>query len=219
MELKYYEIEPSVDLDIVGTIPQISNTKNGLKKADLDTYKKIKKAKSFPEKIPGLDNLILDTGAKLTDFLDCTFLAGLRGILVSLRMKKVLDGLKISAGKFYDVNLHYNGKVYEYYFLYFLESIDLVNYPKSIFVVADYLDMDEENEIKLNSYEMHGLENKKVEAGYIVNNKVISLKFMPDLFALPYSNIIYLSEVTKKNLEAANLTGFDINSTKTVFYK
>ena len=217
MEIKYYAIDTSIERKIVGDLPQISDVKNGLQREYIEQYNVIKKATSFPSDIPALDRLSLNAAARVTDLVSCSFLNGLMGLLISEKVKEIFDSFKLERARYYDAKIYVGEAVYPYYFLYFLDSTNIVDYPQSKFVVTDYLDMNEKP-IQLTSFEDHKKKNEEIEVGNIIKSRSLAIKFHADVFVLPFDANIYVSEKAMLEMIDKNVSGVEFREIQTKFY-
>ena len=219
MSLNYTEISTSINREEVGTIPQIENTKSGLNKNDIkliDNF--IERIHKFPNHIPTLDELLISDDAILTDFLRVSFFSDLEYLLVSEKTKDIIDQSKLGMCKFYDTKVFdSNGKSYSYYLLLFLPSVSLVDFPQSNFIIRDTMDNDYKNEVRFSTFDE--LMDKKKKEGMLklIDQKSIKLKKKSDLFTLPITSPIFISEELKNNLIIANLSGMKFLSSDVEF--
>ncbi len=134
---KYYFINHSTDLKIIGHYPQVEHISHECH-LSLSTPYSLKNLVSwkFPDKEPMLDYLILHKKAKLTDVLSFGMISA-QGFLVSERFKEILEQLHLMPHKFYPAKIEYKGTLFNYCFLHLVSSsYDIIDFQKSKFYVS-----------------------------------------------------------------------------------
>lgn len=219
MSIVYNKISPSINREEVGTIPQIENTKSGLKRNEVELIDDlVKLIHEFPDDIPGLDELYISDDAIITDFLRVSFFADMEYLLVSDKTKDIIEQSTLGKCKCYDAQVFdANGNSYSYNFILFLPSISLVDFSKSAFIIKDALDGEDGEEVRFSSFD-ELMERKKKEGMLtLIEQKSITLHKKSDLFTLPITSPIFTSEALKNILIKANLSGMKFLSSDVEF--
>lgn len=125
--MKLYSIQRTNDISVIGFYPQTERTKQ--KGYHIDDYNSERNINpdSFPDFTPkyGLD---LNLKSNETDVIDSGNLGF--GLVVSERLKKILEEFKLPPSKFYAIDV-YNSKTKYYWFHYITNITEYIDYPNT----------------------------------------------------------------------------------------
>lgn len=209
MSLSYFQVTYSTDRDVVGTIPQIDSTCSGLKRKVIRELEDITMHPfEFPANIPTLDELELEPDAYRTDMLHTSYLSNLNGILISPEIRSIFEKCMLANGRFYKATV-YDQKCtkHPYYFYFYLASPELINYSGSRFEITDIIDNGEGEALKLTSFQDQVSRKREIGAGKSIRPRRIKLTTRSDLFKLPMTGQLFMSNSLKQELSSANITG------------
>ena len=189
----YFELSPSAKPEISGAYPQVvlSDYKQ------LHFFDSLDRARPFPEH-ENFEKFKFAEGAKATDFVTCGVLGTDKGMIISQRFHDTIvtlvqDGLVTSAT--HSISMNIDGKAY--FLVQLLNGGELIDWKNSLF--EDLL-QDEETAVSLAKEEYTPMR---------YGPKLIKLSFDCDLFQLPFSSRVIISEQLKTKIESLYLTGID----------
>lgn len=219
MAQSYFQISNSINRDEVGAIPQIDSTLSGLKRKDIQGLEAITmQAFEFPSDIPTLKELQLEPDALLTDMLHTSFLSDQNGILISPPMRSIFEKFRLSNGQFYDAVVYDQaGKKHPYYFYFYIAAPELINYKDSKFEITDLIDVGNGKPVALSSFQDQVSCKRKIGPGKSIRACQIRLLEISDLFKLPMTGQLFISEQLKKALLSARITGMATNPSSIEF--
>ncbi|MFM2386675.1 MAG: hypothetical protein RL660_1432 [Bacteroidota bacterium] len=201
--ITYYSIKNATEREKIGCWPQLEPPKRYWKVEN--NYDKALDYRKFPQVKPNLDNFSLKRIAKRTDVLSAEMpgVGGCIGLFVSEKFKRLVENYNLKDFRFYDCKLispfdeDFNNRkepeVFNFNFLNFIHSVDIIDFKRSVF----------EN---LKTNEMITIENEE-ERTMFLHPRQLFLKETPDLFCSPYGISILVSEQLKTAIEEAGITG------------
>lgn len=138
----YYTLKYACNtLETGSEYPQIQKMKNGYDYNATDSTSALSKARNkFLTFQPNLDSFQLHSKAKMTDLLS-NGLTGAFGILISDKLKNVLEKYKIVSHKFYPAKIALKNEIFEnYYWMQIISDLtSCIDYNKSkFFIYKDY---------------------------------------------------------------------------------
>ncbi|WP_133162599.1 imm11 family protein [Flavipsychrobacter stenotrophus] len=164
----------------------------------------------LPAFIPDLDSFILSSKALLTDILSTSLIN--RGLIVSNRVKEILEKCLLPEHAFFPIGLYYKNERIENYFWFHLISdfVDNIDFEKSTFYLKDY-NIDEaitiNSEVELRKI----MKTKSITANIKSDNVVLKNKINFDLFKIGTFDInIYISDKLKNVFNEQQITGIQI---------
>jgi hypothetical protein len=165
---------------------------------------------NFPEEEIVLENIPVEKGTKLTDFL--SFGPGYPGMrfLVNEEMIRILKSHKLPPYKLYDASLITKSGVNNDYKLFYCPPLknDIVDFSKTRFSYSFVIKEDKLFTVE-NNEEFLELHNEKVFKTFAL---ALNSRFDQslDLFGTQVDYDMYISQRLKEALEAANCTGINI---------
>ncbi len=85
-------------------------------KGEVSIFTQLLENENLPKKLSGLGHFNLYKSSKITDFISGSFLSQF-GIIVSKKVKEIMEGFNLGDHRFYPIELEQNGKFYPDYFL------------------------------------------------------------------------------------------------------
>ena len=129
-------------LDTGKEFPQIQKMKIGYDFNTHDSVHALAKARNkFPTFLPNLNAFLLHSNAKLTDLISSSFTTGTSGILISEKLKHIIEQHKIVSHNFYPATVIFKKEEFRnYYWMHIVSDITSnVDYNKSTFYIyKDY---------------------------------------------------------------------------------
>ncbi|MBX3242374.1 MAG: hypothetical protein KIT80_04490 [Chitinophagaceae bacterium] len=214
---KYFFINVSTDLKIVGHYPQVEHISHECH-LSLSTPRSLKKIVSwkFPDEPPFLDYLILHKKATLTDVLSFGMIST-QGFLVSERFKNLLEQFNIISHKFYLAKVEYKGTFFTYYFLHLVSNnFDIIDFEKSTFYISviDLKKIDDITIIDKSDFLIKKDELLKQSKSIRVQRLFFIEQFYKkpmDMFYLPGLHFnIFISKKLKAGITATDISGLNI---------
>jgi len=202
-----------LDLKEIGDYPQIQNFRKGYNPNRRESCSQI--SRFFFGKKPDVeidfDCLEMATKAKLTDYVSCSYLSQLTGLLVSNKLFKFLSALKMPDHISYAAPIYQKGETLssDYKWVHFTGFYpEMINFPASNF----YLDHSEVNykELSINSLLEYNAAQNNIQ--YKINAKKLVLKqevaYASDILRIgSVRNETYISEVIKNEVITQGFTG------------
>jgi hypothetical protein len=207
--MKYYSFGETDEINIIGENPQISTTADSLFGSAFSTVRV--NYGEIPDEIPFLE-LKFNESAKITDLLR-TYNPYF-GLIVSERLKKILQTFCLPSHKFYPVNVINENEIIPYYWFNFYDNaskyLDYKNstieiYHKFNFKTLSIVSIESENNLQeINS-----------NLGFERNIKLRKVSFNNDFpnYDIFSNNVLgfgynLISENLLKSLQQNNITGF-----------
>lgn len=212
---KYYLVDYSMDLNIIGDYPQCHSFINGLSEQDIDQYYSFldysdAPDESFPPTMPVLKGYKLAGRAKLTDLISQTPTTLL---LVSPKLLSIFENFNLGQCKIIPTLILKRGVPYDYYFLYIVSG--LFKYIKIEDFEFPDVTTPSRNTIKFNS--ISEFRNWYCSIPFPLLSpqptKAVFKKGCPkdlDIIRIPaiYTEFHFISERVKVEIEKNNITGF-----------
>lgn len=212
MKKSYYTIDIEIDRKIMGNCyPQI------------ETIKPIDIAESlsswyFPENNI-LFEITLHKNALMTDILS-NFQTNSSGLIVSKRLKDILDNFKLMEHKYYPVSIKDRNEIYYWLHLSDMQLSYDLDYNHSSFNQTKYNSI--QNEILLSSFSEYELLKKMHGASFGVRLKETKLhtddlKKLDLLKFIPFTGVnLFISEDLKLALEENKIKGVNFQKTEII---
>jgi hypothetical protein len=217
----FFKLSNSIDTKKVGVINQSSRltgkVSGGLSVAIHSYINELKGNENFPEDIPILEEILLEEEAKVTDYIQVTYLPPTMGIVISERLKKEVEQLAITNYKFYEAVVTHKKREYPYYFLFLKDSGAVIDYPQSLFNVMDVFEEKIlETKVFRNKEEQALYAQKIVMEGLqlIVPAEIKLTKYL-DIVRVPYTGRIHISENLKNIIEKNKFSGMEVKAVMT----
>lgn len=178
---------------------------------------------SFPDFTPNIGTLIIQNGAKLTDFISSATISS--GFIVSSKVKLILEKFNLAPTRFYSCSLSHKGTIInEYYFLHTLNNTEIdIDFTRSVFQVKRF----EEVIDRIVFRDFNELQNKTKELNeaieyYTLQYESIFIKQSKneklDLFKLGDAGYgTYISNKLREAFEDAKLSGINYREAK-IYY-
>jgi hypothetical protein len=195
--MKYYTTSFITESNKTGDYPQIIGANNNYPFNKPTSYKKLNYYE-FPEEQPNMNGIVLSPKAKLTPILTCLGATYSVGFFINQQLKEILSQSSIENFHYYPVILEQNKtRISNYEFIHIIYGQDFIDIVQSEFAMLDVQSLSTPPEsISINSmeeweekYPLYYREKKR----NIVLSKV-KLKKELDLFRIPFSNTLYISE-------------------------
>ncbi len=174
--MKYFKLNHTLDLKIIGDFPQIQTFKKGYDSKRDNSCSRIGRYISEIPTIPfDFDGLELAKKAKLTDYTIAAYLSDLSGLLVNPALYDFLSKIQVVDYVKYPVKIYRSGELItdEYTWLHYSRSYpEFINFEKSDF----YLDHSEAHYKKLSLKNYESFLNAKKNSDYIIESKRLVLK-------------------------------------------
>lgn len=200
-----------IDEDIVGCWPQSEENEPPMYYEERKKLRSLKWEETLPESIPGLSSsMVLSKEAKLTDIITTNNYASLSGFPLSIKAKDLLKDFDIEQGKFYETSILQKRKKTPFSFLYLLMAYDLINYNDSDFISEHLISSDAASvkPLQINSLEEFDAQRDiLIEDSLTIRPEKLVIKREADMFLLPLTPFIFVSEKLKKVLESNKITG------------
>jgi len=216
-EQDYFILEPKIDSEETGRqYPAIESyenydfkSKNSVHQIDRD---------EFPSFIPDI-RFKLANGAKLCDLMSQATISA-NGLIVSDKLKLILESLNTIPFKVYPFKLEAEGIFYNYNWIHYVwnSNIDYVDFPNTEFNITEFGEIIEP--VSIRSYS--DLLEKQTKLGFIkmIYGNCISLKRLEfDLFTVPINGGLIISEKVKNLIEQSSLTGINIRINDRIKFK
>ena len=222
-KVKYYQISYSVDKKVTGTkesqiINFIDPENNSTERTKLYSYL-------------GLDHINdtldftkfkIENDAKLTDIMSSNFFSSY--LFISSHFREILNDFVLSNIKLIEVLLTKKDEHFKYYIVSNIETTDIIDFKESTFIgdkSSPALRIGGEI-IKTDTYEDYCKKNSEIwnekGFGFILVPQKIILNYYSDLVKFPFDNVLYISEMLKKKIEDASLTGIVLEESDIDFF-
>ncbi|MHC9089043.1 imm11 family protein [Tenacibaculum sp. IMCC1] len=216
--MKYYSIRHSLNKKETGNYQQVEEAQHNCNVWDDPLF--IDYDQNFFKKLdfsPITSNAILKKGSKLTDFISAPIMGFTKKLLVSGKLKQILESSRKSGMQFFKSPVYYKNKlINDYWVLNMYEiNMDMIDFKKSVIFKTNYFDNLMELDVK-NVFEFKKYKEEIEKEGYpngisIEKIKIRADKIM-DFFALldVEGGVKYMvSEKLKKEIETAQCTGIE----------
>lgn len=220
--MKYYILKNSTEKKIIGTeYPQIQTMQGNFQRDAPDSIYNVYPNK-FPDFVPNLNYFVLERNAKITDIVSASMIS--YGFIVNNKVKNIFNNFKLPSHKFYPAIINHNGIFFDdYYWFYFVsDTIDFINFEKTIFFITDFFGEKENycvppisNANNLRNQLMIIANDKNLDADPIfMRNEIRQF----DLFKISgFDFNTYISESLLSALVECGITGFrSITSSKLI---
>lgn len=210
--MKYFKIDESIDLDIVGAYPQVFPTENCELGSPFSNVRLI--FGEIPEEIPYLE-LEFENGTKKTDFLSSYNTHW--GIIVNYKLRKIIQKFNVPNYKFYPFILLKN-KTYvkDYYLFRFYDNLfNYVDYERTKIEIFHKFNFSVLDEITLKSEEH--LKEIKSSLKFEQEVRLKELYFNSNFpkYDIMINNILgfhtLISERLLSALQENNITGYEVS--------
>ena len=158
---------------------------------------------------------VWDIALQLDDFMRTPEINSYLGLFVSPKIKRILTEYNLPDYRYYSVNVYFQKKVHQYFFLLMSRQNNPINYQKSIFVDA----YEETKKVAVKQYkdllELRTFEedNSKYWAGRDIEEQKIVFEQEIDIYAPVTLRLtpFYFSERLKERLVKEKITGIKIH--------
>ncbi|MCU0430295.1 MAG: hypothetical protein MUF42_10025 [Cytophagaceae bacterium] len=211
----YYSLKNSIDRKVVGTIPQSNKVTEkitgGLSIKIREELSQLLERDDFPEHIPILNEVLLDSAAKVTDMIDTTYLSYDSGIIASVRMRMALSEMKFDNYKCFDALVTHNKREYPYSFFLLKDNRNSIDFTRSEFVVKDSLGGETIESKQFDSYSDYDQYRLKaaMKLHVVYPLKIVMLQEL-DIIRIPGEPLIFVSEKFKQIIDENKFTGMNI---------
>lgn len=164
---------------------------------------------------PNLSCFLVNDKAILTDNMNRSLLGDSYGILVSNRVKRLVESVRSSKYQSYNAQLKYKNELYSYNYLSFKQDdlIDHVDLGKSLFVYEKFnanWDLEVYSDVDIENFDDYMFTRKNLPDHVdAFNLKYLKLNSDLDIFCLPYLYEIICSENFRDKCNQIGVTGFD----------
>ena len=215
-QMNFYVIKPSLNKEIIGNYPQVKDIKYNCHVWD---------EPKFIEHInfehinfnPITANAVLNDSSKITDLIDVSGMGFSRKLLISSKLKSILEENRISGMQFFPSNLIERNKIVENYWVLNMYEIDmdLIDFKNSeIYETKDVF--DKLSLLKINSIDEFKSKQEEIESkGFpygIQIDKIHIVENSVDFFALLHveGSVKYIvSERLKQIIEDEGCIGLE----------
>lgn len=162
---------------------------------------------SFPDFEPDLV-FELEKKAKLTDIVSTSNISA-KGLLMNEKTKNIFEQCNLGQHKFYPATVIYKNEKHQYFWLHILNlRIEDINLKESKFYKSEF-GFDKLGYLSFNGYEEAFRIARETDC-FIRPEKIIMNKNYINIFYLPISNSIYISNNLKTILDKNNINGMEI---------
>ena len=227
-KIKFYELSYSLDPAEIGTPVQIRNVQivdfvdpehNSEQRTNTYQYR------GWGHVDPTLDltKFQVDKEAKMTDLLSSIYFQT-KGFFISEKARKILESFTLTNVKFFDSQVTHRSQTFDYSFLSFVKSPELVDFSKSTFIgdKREHLLRVGGPEIKVESYEEYKAKSfeiyHKKGFGFELVPIKLALKEKTDLFQPHFDVAKFASQDLKDRIEQEKLTGFTFKEIDIEFF-
>lgn len=217
--MKYFEIRNSLDLKEIGKYPQVENAKANCHIWDDPQFIDRFGFNRIDSEVI-TSNAILHERAKITDLLSAFIVGFSLKLLISSKLKNILEKYSNSKFQFFNAPIIYKNEYYENYWLMHTHtfSYNYIDFAKSNFVLrkrktggGTYLENIEIKTIddfkKVLNYD---LRSKRIH--FLCNNVILKSAISEDFFSLRHVSggfKHFVSEKLKEEIEKQNCTGIE----------
>lgn len=208
--MKFYKIEPCLDLREIGDFPQVQNFKSGYDSRRPESCSRIGR---FDSEVPAIDfdfdGMQLTNKAKLTDYLCASYMSNLSGLLVNNSLLSFMQSKRVVDNLVYPVGLYRNDQKLpdKYFWIHYTRTYpEFINFKDSRFFLNH-------SEAKYKEVIIHShvdyLE-KQDASQYIIDSKhlVIKTEFAKEIDFLRIGVIKYETYVNEKVKNEMDIRGF-----------
>ncbi len=221
-KVNYYKMNYSVDKKITGTreaqiINFIDPENNSPERTKNYSYIGLNHIDSSMD----FTKFKADEKAKVTDILSSNFFSSY--YMISGKFKKIIEDFTFHHIIFLDSIVTFRNERYPYFILSVIETIDIVNFPKSTFIAdrlspalrsgGDIVAVTSNNDYVLKSSQVW---NEKGFGYSLIPTKIV-LNYRSDLVKFPFGMTL-ISEKLKQKIEEEKLTGIVFEETDIEFY-
>lgn len=212
--MNFYKVKDSTNLKSVGTFPQVETGiypimdnnpnfigNNFLKKIDFQAEL------SIP---------ILSKKAKLTDLISCSIMGFSNSLLISTKLKFILEKYVTNSVQFFEAPIMYKeSKVSGYWITHpYKYNYEAINYTKCIIRRQNLFDYTQKEAIQINSAEefecLISERNKEIFWSYSFEKLVLQSNIPELIFLIGIQGLGYcVSEKVKQEIESAGCTGIE----------
>lgn len=215
--MRFYIIHNSINKKILGHYPQVKGIKQN---CDIWNEPKFIEYIQFEEIdfIPITANAILSPKSKLTDLISVTGMGFTRKLLISKKLKIILEKSRETGLQFFKSDLIHKDNFIEGYWILNIYKVDMqfIDYSKSDIYKTEYT-VNKTEKIFMNTYsEFLNIRNQINKQGYpsdiLIENFNLNQNVTEDFFALQnvMGGVNYIvSEKLKKEIEDAKCTGIE----------
>lgn len=213
--MDFYKIKDSVNTKIVGTFPQANDSKSILTESEINIIEKgyLNRISDNNVKFP---TIILQKKSKITDLISVSYLWYSGRLLISLKLKSILNKFKQDNFQFFPTTIINKSVEEDNYWVVNPCGINykIIDYPKCIISRKNLFDYTQKEAIKINSAEeFEGLitaKDKEIFWSYSFEKLVLKPN-TPDFFFLTGINGLgyCVSKIVKEEIEIAGCTGIE----------
>ncbi len=208
--MKYYIINETDDLSVIGNYPQTNLNENFIYDSDKSFINVL-----YNEIFSGIPEIKVDItlGAKKTNFLDKASLPF--GILIDLKFKNILDNVRLPMKhKYYPLNVGFKGDEIEYYWVHYILDLDrYLNKDNSFVNICDY-DFNVIKSVPLSMIKDMKMFENSLSTEYTLLIGELHFKSVIknyDIFDIPLLGVrTIISDRLKQLLEKNNITGYEL---------
>jgi hypothetical protein len=215
--MKYYFINNSIAIDVLGHYPQVKDIKQNCNIWDEPKFIEHIQFKEI-DFIPITANAILNSKSKLTDLINVTGIGFTRKLLISKKLKIIFEKSRKTGLQFFKSDLIYKNNIIEDYWILNIYKVDMqfIDYSKSDIYKTEYT-VNKTEKILINTYsEFLNKRNQIHKQGYpsdiFIENFNLNQNVTEDFFAIlnVMGGVNYIvSEKLKKEIEYAGCTGIE----------
>ncbi|MCT4638778.1 MAG: hypothetical protein N4A72_13845 [Bacteroidales bacterium] len=198
MHINYYKLDSTANQSITGVYPQIRLRGGVFDNGRVPDYKKVTTQELLPE-TTDLNDFIYSPGMIKTDIISSDILSESKGLFVNEKTKEILEKYSNEYIKFIPLKISDDS----WYFMQLVSSFDNIDYSGSVFIDR----VNGNREEKLNSYESFCA---RLGETYI-DAKIVAINRKFDMFRIPFSTNIIISETVKRDLEDNSVKGTEIS--------
>ena len=233
--MKFYPFKESIDLDEVGTYPQVWEL---LPTYDEEAYDSIyyfnyKEIRYKPKGKPNCDGFLLDWKSKVTDILS---VVPVRGVFISEKLKDILSEHQLpSKHVFWEVGLYRSREKLSGFYWLMVEEIGVFDilFDKSTFykkgsdtTTANTIRIHSFQEYEQKEFELENRDDDFVNQGTYYSVGIESLVLDKrwenyDLFYVDFNgmNQYFISERLKEIFKENGITGYDIGNLPNISFE
>jgi hypothetical protein len=198
-----FKINVSADLAEIGAYPQIVQYLSYKTPPNLSHTE-------LPERSPNMGAFKLDDSARVTELLSSSFYSSLKGFFMASQLSSELKTFSLIKTNFYNTELVHEDRSCQGAFMHVVQAPELVDFDRSTFVVTGYFRSDPEEAVDVNSLEEWRSKQEQVHEQDVMKRivlKKVVLTQVPDVFRLPLSADVLVSNAVRESILQAGLTG------------
>jgi hypothetical protein len=205
--MKYYTIETSDDISVIGAYPQVVKEENYNLSSPI-SYWNVSWDK-IPDFTPDY-RIKLNDAAKPTSLLNT--LSGFYGLTVDKYLKNILERFNLPEHNFYPIEVRKDNQALDYYWFHFVDSlIPFIDFKNTLFEKYRKFPLKVMEELRFTSInELHKIESRlNFEQGIRIKDLKVNNNF-PKFDVISLWNLtphILISENLKKTIENIGFTG------------